>query len=471
MLTIGDTTRHIGRRDFLRVGSLGLGGLALPNLLPAATSPPHLRHLVKDRSVIFLFMHGGPSQTETFDPKMTAPAGVRSATGEVQTAIPGITFGGTFPKIAALANKVNIVRSFATGDGQHDVKPLVHRHTFGANLGSLYARVAGNSHPQTGLPTNTLLFPQVIDTTTQSNTAGCFNKNFEMYSYTGLLGASYRPFMPGTGGHLQQDMKLNLPMHRLTDRRTLLSQLDRLQAAADQTGADALTATRNTAFNTILKGVGKAFDLSLEDPKTIERYDTAPLVRPASIGHNRKNHRNFADNAKTLGKLLLLARRLCEHGCGFVTVTTKFVWDMHADDFNCSMTEGMGYMAPPFDHAVSTFIHDLEARSLSDKILLVCCGEMGRTPKLNDRGGRDHWGNITPLLIYGGGLQSGQVIGQSTRDAGEPATERYDIRNLVATIMHALLDIGELRIAQGLPADLTRTMTGWKPISGLTKNG
>ena len=95
---------------------------------------------------------------------------------------------------------------------------------------------------------------------------------------------------------------------------------------------------------------------------------------------------------------------------------------------------------------------------------------MGRTPKLNDRGGRDHWGNIAPLLLYGGGLQPGQVIGQSTRDAGEPATDPYDIRHLVSTIMHALLDIGELRIAQGLPADITRTMTGWKPIPGLTGN-
>ena len=467
MLTLSDTTRRVARRDFLRIGSLGLGGLALPQLLGAQSESANLRQLVKDKSVIFLFMHGGPSQTETFDPKMTAPAGIRSATGELQTAIPGVTFGGTFPKIAALANKINVVRSFVTGDGQHDVKPIVHRHTFGANLGSLYSRVVGTSHPQTGMPTNTLLFPQVIDSSTQSNAAGCFNNNFEMYSYTGLLGAGYKPFVPGSGAQLQQDMKLHIPMNRLSDRRSLLRQLDRLKTVADRTPPGAIDTTRATAFNTIIKGVGQAFDLTREDRKTVERYDTAPLVRPETIRHNRKNHLNFSDNAKTLGKLLLLARRLCERGCGFVTVTTKFVWDMHADEYNCSMVEGMGYMAPPFDHAVSTFIEDLEARGLSDKILLVCCGEMGRTPKLNDRGGRDHWGNIAPLLLYGGGLNAGQVIGQSTADAGEPSTQPYDIRNLVATIMHTLLDVGELRIAQGLPANITGTMTGWQPIPGL----
>ena len=457
----------MGRRDFLRVGSLGLGGLTLPHFLGTNSALANFTQLVKDRSVIFLFMHGGPSQTETFDPKMTAPAGVRSATGELQTAIPGITFGGTFPKLAALADKVNVVRSFLTGDPNHDVKPLVHRHTFGAHLGSLYARVAGATNPQTGLPNNTLLFPQVIDTTTQSNTDGCFNNNFEMYSYTGLLGKGYRPFLPGTGTQLQDDMKLHLSMDRLSDRRTLLSQLDQLKAATESGLPTNLSDNQQTAFNAILNGVGQAFDLSREESGTIERYDTAPLVRPQAIRTNRKNHLNFADNAKTLGKLLLLARRLCEHGCGFVTVTTKFVWDMHADEYNCSMTEGMNYMAPPFDHAVSTFIQDVESRGLSDKILLVCCGEMGRTPKLNDRGGRDHWGNIAPLLMYGAGLKAGQVIGQSTPDGGEPQTEPQDIRNLVATIMHTLLDIGELRVTQGLPSDITRTMTSWQPIPGL----
>jgi uncharacterized protein (DUF1501 family) len=162
----------------------------------------------------------------------------------------------------------------------------------------------------------------------------------------------------------------------------------------------------------------------------------------------------------------LLARRLCELALG-VTVTTSFVWDMHADVNNATMVEGMGYVGGPFDHAVSAFIEDVEARGLRDKIMLVCCGEMGRTPRLNNKGGRDHWGNLAPLLIYGGGLQMGQVIGQSTRDGGEPASNPITIPDLIATIMHALLDVDKVRVTEGLPKNLIETITRGRPIAGL----
>ena len=114
------------------------------------------------RSVIFLFLHGGPSQFETFDPKMAAPAEIRSTTGEISTSIPGITFGSTFPKLAGLADRLSIVRSFTTGNANHDIKPVVSRHTGGANLGSLYARIAGATDPTTGMPRNALLFPRAV---------------------------------------------------------------------------------------------------------------------------------------------------------------------------------------------------------------------------------------------------------------------------------------------------------------------
>ena len=127
----------------------------------------------------------------------------------------------------------------------------------------------------------------------------------------------------------------------------------------------------------------------------------------------------------------------------------------------------MGYMGVPFDHAVSALIEDIEARGLSDKILLVCCGEMGRTPKVNNRAGRDHWGSLAPLMLYGGGLNHGQVIGQSARDAGTPATEPMTIKHLVATIFHTLFDVGQLRVQQGIPRDLERALEGWEPIPGL----
>ena len=121
----------------------------------------------------------------------------------------------------------------------------------------------------------------------------------------------------------------------------------------------------------------------------------------------------------------------------------------------------------PLDHALSAFLEDLDARGLSDKILLVACGEMGRTPKINKDGGRDHWGNLAALLLAGGGLNVGQVIGQSSRDGGEPNSNPITIKHLLATILHTLFDVGELRLVPGLPRDIAQTMTGWEPIRGL----
>ncbi|RMG35052.1 MAG: DUF1501 domain-containing protein [Planctomycetota bacterium] len=461
MLTLYDTRGT--RRSFLRVGGLTLGGLSLLDWLSVRAEAASVREAVTDKSVVFLFMHGGPSQVETFDPKMTAPSNIRSATGEVATRIPGITFGGTFPRLAAMADRVSVVRSFVTGDGRHDIKPIVCKDTLNANLGSVYARVVGANHPVTGMPTTAALFPQAVDPTTRPTTM-----QFGKFTATGSLGAVYAPFVPGAGGDLQQDMKLKLPMNRLDDRRRLLATLDRLRAALDRSGAwEGFDRLREQAFDTILAGVADAFDLSKEPESVLRRYDTAPLWPPDQISKRWNNYNNYVDNAKSLGKLLLLARRLCERGCRFVTITTNFVWDMHADQNNAGVEEGMRYMGEPFDWAVSAFLEDLEARGLSDDILLVCCGEMGRTPKINNRGGRDHWGNLAPLLLAGGGLKMGRVIGQSSRDAGEPASEPYRIPNLVSTILHTLFDVGRLRLVPRVPNEILRLASAAEPIDGL----
>src|SRR5262245_2920520 len=124
MLTIGDGGGRMGRRDFLRVGTLGLGGLSLAGMLGTRAAADGVSRVVADRSVIFLFMHGGPTQIETFDPKMSAPEGVRSVVGDVKTSLPGVTFGASLPKIARMARHVCVVRSFVTGDGNHDIKPI-----------------------------------------------------------------------------------------------------------------------------------------------------------------------------------------------------------------------------------------------------------------------------------------------------------------------------------------------------------
>jgi uncharacterized protein (DUF1501 family) len=465
MLAFHDNQRRCDRRAFLQIGSLALGGLSLPGFLAsrAAASPAESKLLATDKSVIFLFLHGGPSQTETFDPKMTAPEGIRSATGEIATRLPGVTFGRTFPNLAALADQLAVVRSFVPGDANHDIKPVVARDTFGANLGSVYAKLAGLNHPATGVPTNVALFPRAVDATTQPGTTA-----FGKFDATGPFGRALAPFDPSAGGDLRKDMRLTVPLRRLQDRRELLAQLDRAKLTLTEKGAvEALDRAREQAIDTILGGVADAFDLGKESARVVERYDTAPLVRPENINRKWRNYNNYVDNAKALGKLLLLARRLCERGCGFVTVTTNFVWDMHADVNNAPVAEGMGYMGPPLDHALAAFIEDVRARGLEEKILLVACGEMGRTPRINKNGGRDHWGNLGPLLLVGGGLAMGQVIGQSTRDAGMPSSTPVRIQNVVATVLHTLLDMGRVRVAAGAPREVSQTMAGWEPIAGL----
>lgn len=464
MFSISDNANNKhNRREFLRIGGLALGGLSLSQLLAARAMAQPSKSAMKDKSVIFLFQHGGPSQYETFDPKMTAPEEIRSVTGEIGTSLPGITFGSTMQKLAMLAHKMAVVRSYVPGDANHDAKPIVHRETLGANLGSFYARVIGSTHPNTGIPTNMLLYPQALGPGAQPPVNGLGN-----FPASGPLGAAFAPFVPGGNGELQKNMQLRIARDRLGERRELLGAFDTLRRELDNTGAmETMDRYTEQAFNVILRGVADAFDLSKEDARTVARYDTAPLVNIDNIDKKWNNRKYYIDHARSLGKLLLMARRLCEAGCGFVTVNTNFVWDMHSDSNNAPPSEAMPYVGGPFDHAVSALIEDLEARGLSDRILLVCCGEMGRTPRINKKGGRDHWGNIGPLMLHGGGLKMGQVVGHSTRDGGSPGTEPVTIRNLIATVMHTLFDVGEVRLISGISGEVARVITDGEPIPQL----
>ena len=232
-------------------------------------------------------------------------------------------------------------------------------------------------------------------------------------------------------------MHLQIPQARLDDRRSLLSSLDSLRHCADKSGMMALADHYDQqAFDVITGGVAGAFDLSKEDPRTLERDDTSKLFRIQDL------HRwgDMARASNLLGKQLLLARRLCEAGCGFVTVS-DCGWDYHANGNSPKRMAGIYPMGGQVDHAVSAFLEDLEQRGLSDKILLVVTGEMGRTPRLNNNGGRDHYGKLTSLLLAGGGLKMGQVIGESDRTAAEATTDPYGPEHLMATIMRVLLDV------------------------------
>ncbi len=464
MLTISERGKALDRRAFLTVGTLGLGGLTLSSLLAGRARANETASLSRGKSVIFLFQQGGPSQFETFDPKPDAPDGIRTITGTVQTSIPGVLFGDTMGRLAKLANKLTIVRSFQTNNAGHNIQPIVGPDSLNANIGGFYSRVVGATRSDTGLPTNTAIFPDsVCSDVLKGRARGDL-------AATGPLGRAHAPFIPGAGGPLQQNLRLSLPKDRLADRRELLNELNRLNRQIDAAGDNKLIDDlQKQAYQVLLSGgVADALDLSKEDARTVARYDTAQYTRPDGWSKvNRGKQGMYTGHAKALGKQLLLARRLCEAGCGFVTIHAGYdgVWDMHADGNNLNMKDGMEAVGPSFDHAVAAFIEDVEARGLSDRILLVCCGEMGRTPKINKNGGRDHWARLAPLLLHGGGIPAGQVIGRSNRDGGEPAANNLSPKHLISTILHTLFDVGKLRVTPGL--DPVPRLAEHAPIPGL----
>jgi len=455
MFTIFDSTRPINRRAFLTIGGLGLGGLTLPSLMSSEASERSSTH-VTGKSVIYLFQQGGPSQFETFDPKPDAPDGIRTVTDVVQTSLPGVSFGKHMSQLAKLADQLTIVRSFQTQNGGHNIQPIVGPDSFNTNIGVHYSRVVGATRPRTGMPTNAIIYPaSVAEDVPGPQARGNLSE-------TGSYGKSYAPFVPGAGGQLQKDMQLSLPHERFFgDRKTLLTQLDTIKRQIDATGQlEAMDELQQQAFDVLLgDGVTKALDLSLEDPQTLALYDTSKYSRKGQWNSVQRGKAGYYDaNAACIGKLLLLARRLCEAGCGFVTIHASYagVWDMHADGNNLNMADGMDAIGYSFDHAVAAFVQDLQARGLEDQILLVCTGEMGRTPRLNNRGGRDHWGKLSPLLMYGGGLKAGQVIGKSDRQGGEPVTDNLTPKHLISTIMNTVFDVGQLRLVQGIPEQVLK---------------
>ena len=451
------------RREFLRIGSLGWGGLTLPGLLAAGAQGAEAGRVLRGRSVVLLFLQGGPPQIELFDPKMTAPSNIRSITGELRTSLPGVTFGGTFPRLARLAHKFTVVRSYGSGNAAHNYLSVASGgNSMKAALGAVYARVAGITNPQTGLPNNTLLLPEAVEPGLE------LGRNFEtsaMPTLTdpGTLGPSYAAFNPLEGGQLQDNMQLRIAPQRLDDRRVLLASLDEIKRLVDATGVmESVDRFRQQAFDLLTRGVADAFDLSKEDARTLERYDTTKLFDARKL----QRWGDMRRVTNLLGRQMLLARRLCEAGCGFVTVS-DCGWDYHSDNDSPKYMAGIYPMGHQVDRAVSAFIEDVEARGLRDKILLIVTGEMGRTPHLNKNGGRDHHGALTSLLLYGGGLKGGQVIGASDRNAAEPASEPYGPKNLLATVMHTLFDVGALRLQSGLPQELILMADQAEPIREL----
>jgi uncharacterized protein (DUF1501 family) len=388
------------RRDFLKIGTLGLGALALPELLRARAEAAAAGSPARDTSVIWVWLGGGPTHVETFDPKMTAPSEYRSVTGEVPTNLPGVTLGGTFTKMAEVADKMAFVRSFAHtnsghGGGTHYVMTGYDNKRVDnggqptrPSYGAILSRVRGPNSLRTGMPTYVRL-----------GSIGSDGPSF--------LGSTYAPF--DSGGQARRNMTLSVETGRVEDRRNLLAGLDNLNRKADhERMMEGLDAFERQAFNLVLGKSQDAFDLKNENQKVVAAYGPG------------------------LGQQLLTARRLCEAGCGFVTIQYGG-WDMHGN-----IAQSMKSRSPQLDHAVAALVEDLYQRGMSENVLLVISGEFGRTPKVNRNAGRDHWAPLSTLALAGGGLRMGQVVGESAEKVDVPKTARITPQDLMATIFHVL---------------------------------
>ena len=461
MLTLYDRQRR-SRRELLQIGASTIGGLSLPGLL-AGQANASIGQALRDKSVVVLNLQGGPTQFETFDPKMAAPPEIRSITGEVSTAIPGVTFGGSFPRLAALADRFAVVRSYRHGISSHGpaaMHVMAGGNETGAMMGALFSRVSGLTNSDTGMPSNALITSHAMGEEFKE-----LYSNVDRVSQTGTLGAAYRPFDLSAGGEIIENLQLRMDTSRLDDRRELLQGLDQLRRRPDiDEQLNSANRYQQQAFDVLLRGVADAFDLSQEDDRTRERYETGTFEPTDSVKGRNDYAQQFSPVA--LGKQMLLARRLCEAGCGFVTVTCAG-WDMHGGGKEFTMRDGLASLTPAVDKAVSAFIEDTEQRGLDDDILLVITGEFGRTPRINKNGGRDHWGNLCTLAFAGGGLKTAQVIGRSDRTGSEPDSDPISSSNVLATIMHTLFDIGQLRLQTGVPRDIDRILSEAEPIAEL----
>jgi hypothetical protein len=262
------------------------------------------------------------------------------------------------------------------------------------SFGSIAAKVRGTNNPA-GIPTYVRLNGLYAD-----------GPNW--------LGSAYSPF--DVGGEARNNMNVNVELNRMGDRRLILGQIDRLSRKVDRTGQMAgLDQFEVQAFDMILGRAKEAFDLTREDPRLRDKYNAT---------------------GTPLGDQMLLARRLCEAGAGFVTLhysNSYQAWDMHE-----KIEPQLKSACPPLDHVVATFLEDVQQRGLSEKILLVITGEFGRTPRINQVAGRDHWGPLCTLALAGGGLKMGQVIGESSAKAEVPRSTPIHPKELMATIFHVL---------------------------------
>jgi hypothetical protein len=318
-------------------------------------------------------------------------------------------------------------------------------------MGAVAASLRRLASSETGIPPHVYLSSQEVDRQFDKERLRLLEA-----AGPGELGGANGPFVVGGDGQLNSDLQLRISRTRLDDRLALHAALDRLNRRVDGRGTmKQLDEFERAALELVLGRSRAAFDLSHEDPRLVARYDTSRYLTGIT-----------QDRPSTLGRQLLLARRLCEAGCGFITIHNPG-WDMHGGDTQMNMPDGMRRLGRPVDHAVSVFLEDVAQRGLSGKILLIITGEFGRTPRIKANGGRDHWPRLTPLVFAGGGLRMGQVIGRSSPRAEEPQSDPVTLESVFAMVMRVLFDVPTLSAQADLPRDIASLLARSRPIAEL----
>ncbi|QDU26624.1 hypothetical protein ETAA8_17040 [Anatilimnocola aggregata] len=397
---------QVSRREFLRAGGLGLGGFTMVDMLRwRAMGAVDDRQRAK--SVIVVFLAGGPSHIDMYDLKPDAPAEIRGEFQPIETNVPGLRVCELMPRHATIADKFSVVNGVEmldthsawvvmTGFGEREKRPV---------FGSYISRIRGSSVG--GMPTYVSLR----------------GENGADPGEPAWLGAAHRPFTPSGEGMSSLQLSREISTDRFDERRGLLRDMDRLPPnAQDQLGNVAgFDGFRDQALEIIRSPKTRtAFDISQEPKALQDAYGPA--------------------------KRLLQARRLVEAGVPVVTLSMAGTicppgdWDTHAGTDQKSQTNfyALRQKLPIYDKAIHTLITDLHDRGLDKDVLLVVHGEFGRTPKINKFGGRDHWAPASSVLFSGGGLQMGQVVGDTGPRAERAVDTNYSGQNILATIYRHL---------------------------------
>ncbi|MBI2806932.1 MAG: DUF1501 domain-containing protein [Planctomycetes bacterium] len=423
MLTVCNSgpANLVSRRGFLRLGALGLGGLTLPQLLAAQDSQPRAR---RDTAVILYWMAGGPSQLDTWDPKPNAPVEVRGPFASIPTRTPGARICELLPEQAKVSDKFTLLRSVTHREFNHpDASHLVQTGYHEANVqfrgqiypaqGSIVARLRGANRP--GIP------PYVCIPDAYFARQGFFQKATYLGGDFDPVNSGGEPTFRFTSPVPSFGLPGDLTVTRSENRRELLRRIDAARRDAGP-AVERMGAVYQRAFELITSEATRtAFDLSREPRLLREKYGDNPWGRGA-----------------------LLARRLVEAGVTFVTMN-HYEADVDWWDDHYTIEANLRRRLPPFDRALAALIEDIHTRGLAERVLLIAMGEFGRGTRIDALAGRGHWARAMSILLSGGGMSGGRVIGATTANAGEPATQAYSPGDLLATIYQFLgIDPGHM---------------------------